>query len=362
MRTDHRSESAPKTVFKTLSSHLTRRLVWYLVASYGVAAAYPDLGLWLRAYTLGTIRLGGATQQISAPTLLLGVMLFNASIATNVRQLGLTFTHPRLLIASLVANIVIPVAFVTLLGALLSPWPDLGQARGMVTGLAILASMPIAASSTTWVQQARGDIALSLGMVLVSTTLSPLATPLIFWLMAHCLPASLTLNVHGLGGSDTQLFLLTAVVFPCTCGLLVHQLLPTARLQRLLQPLKLISKLCLLFLNYCNGAVALPHLLRTPAWGYLILVLAVAAALCAVRFVGGYWLGKQMRAAPQGVTTTMFGLGMNNNGSGLTLAAQELPQHGSVLVTIVAYNLAQQIAAGMAHQWRSGRQQPNVAA
>ncbi|RYF03866.1 MAG: hypothetical protein EOO40_11775, partial [Deltaproteobacteria bacterium] len=262
MHTDHRSESAQKTALKAISAHLSRRLVWYLLASYGLAALYPDLGLWLRACSFGTIRVGAASQQVSTPTLLLGVMLFNASIATNIRQLGLTFTHPRLLIASLLANIMIPVAFVTLLGMLLSLWPDLGQARGMMTGLAILASMPIAASSTTWVQQARGDIALSLGMVLVSTSLSPLVTPMVFWLMAHCLPAALTLNVHGLGGGDTQLFLLTAVVFPCACGLLAHQLLPAARLQRLLPSLKLISKVCLLCLNYCNGAVALPHLLE----------------------------------------------------------------------------------------------------
>ena len=44
----------------------------------------------------------------------------------------------------------------------------------------------------------------------------------------------------------------------------------------------------------------------------------------------------------------MFALGMNNNGSGLVLAASALAAHPNVLLTIVAYNLVQQVAAGVA--------------
>jgi len=44
----------------------------------------------------------------------------------------------------------------------------------------------------------------------------------------------------------------------------------------------------------------------------------------------------------------MFGLGMNNNGSGLVLASTTMADHPNVLLTIVAYNLVQQVVAGIA--------------
>jgi hypothetical protein len=42
----------------------------------------------------------------------------------------------------------------------------------------------------------------------------------------------------------------------------------------------------------------------------------------------------------------MFGLGMNNNGAALVLAATALAHHPSVLVPIIMYNLMQHLFAG----------------
>jgi len=39
---------------------------------------------------------------------------------------------------------------------------------------------------------------------------------------------------------------------------------------------------------------------------------------------------------------------MNNNGSGLVLASTTMADHPNVLLTIVAYNLVQQVVAGIA--------------
>ena len=50
--------------------------------------------------------------------------------------------------------------------------------KRLVVGLALVASMPIAGSSTAWSQNANGNLALSLGLVLLSTLSSPVTTPL----------------------------------------------------------------------------------------------------------------------------------------------------------------------------------------
>jgi hypothetical protein len=42
----------------------------------------------------------------------------------------------------------------------------------------------------------------------------------------------------------------------------------------------------------------------------------------------------------------MFGLGMNNNGTGLVLASMALADHSRVLLLIIFYNLVQHLVAG----------------
>ena len=57
-------------------------------------------------------------------------------------------------------------------------WHNPDEVQNILVGLALVASMPIAGSSTAWSQNANGDMALSLGLVLGSTLLSPLTTPM----------------------------------------------------------------------------------------------------------------------------------------------------------------------------------------
>jgi bile acid:Na+ symporter, BASS family len=46
----------------------------------------------------------------------------------------------------------------------------------------------------------------------------------------------------------------------------------------------------------------------------------------------------------------MFGLGMNNNGTGLVLASLALPSYPNVMVPIIFYNLIQHIVAGSLYE------------
>ncbi len=43
----------------------------------------------------------------------------------------------------------------------------------------------------------------------------------------------------------------------------------------------------------------------------------------------------------------MFGLGMNNNGTGLVLAASALSDHPAVLLPMIFYTLTQQVLAAV---------------
>ncbi len=59
-------------------------------------------------------------------------------------------------------------------------WSEPIEAQHILVGLALVAAMPIAGGSTAWAQNANGNLALSLGLVLFSTILSPIITPVTF--------------------------------------------------------------------------------------------------------------------------------------------------------------------------------------
>jgi hypothetical protein len=55
---------------------------------------------------------------------------------------------------------------------------------------------------------------------------------------------------------------------------------------------------------------------------------------------------------PDKQASLMFGLGMNNNGTGLVLASLALADHPKVMIPIILYNLVQHVFAGYVHLTR----------
>src|SRR5262249_47485350 len=102
----------------------------------------------------------------------------NAGLGVQVSRLrNLVRTSPVLL-AGLAANVLVPVAFIFGVAQALRPWHEPDEAQNLLVGLALIAAMPVAGSSTAWSQNGNGDMALSLGLVLLTTLLSPATTPL----------------------------------------------------------------------------------------------------------------------------------------------------------------------------------------
>src|SRR5207253_1592302 len=110
--------------------------------------------------------------------------------------------------------------------------------------------------------------------------------------------------------------------------------------------LRLLNSIDLLLLNYSNAAVSLPQTIADPDWDFLAVILAVVAALCVLAFAAGWLVARLLKADLPRQVSLMFGLGMNNNGTGLVLASMALAGHPRVLLPIIFYNLVQHLAAG----------------
>lgn len=91
----------------------------------------------------------------------------------------------------------------------------------------------------------------------------------------------------------------------------------------------------------------MPDALSRHDLDFLGLILMIVTALCLLAFASGYLVAKHFGADRDNRASLMFGLGMNNNGTGLVLAAVALPDHPQVMLPIIVYNLVQHLVASI---------------
>jgi len=318
----------------------------FLIGSYLVAAVLPGPGLWLRGVSFGTVKVVGDPTHVTLPMLMLGLLLFNAGLGAKVEELKGIARRPAALLAGLAGNLFIPIAFIFGVSQALKFWHSPDELQSILVGLALVAAMPIAGSSTAWSQNANGNVALSLGLVIASTMLSPWTTPIALNAVGFMATGDYGEDLHELAASGTGGFLAISVVAPSLLGLLARFLLGEKRLARAKPTIKLVNAVNLLLLNYSNAAIALPQAIRHPDYDFLAAILVIVTALCAVGFGAGALIARLMRSDESTRSSLMFGLGMNNNGTGLVLAAAALADHPRAMLPIIGYNLVQQVVAG----------------
>ncbi|MFD9318703.1 hypothetical protein ACFWDQ_13535 [Streptomyces sp. NPDC060053] len=106
-------------------------------------------------------------------------MLFSAGLQVPVRALGRLVRRPKALLAGLVLHFAIPLAVVPFVAFLLRRTPDTDGGSGLLTAMILVVAMPVAAGATVWTDKGDGDQPTMVGLVLASTLLSPLTTPLL---------------------------------------------------------------------------------------------------------------------------------------------------------------------------------------
>jgi BASS family bile acid:Na+ symporter len=160
-----------------------------------------------------------------------------------------------------------------------------------------------------------------------------------------------------LQGNGTGLVLLLCVLSPSLLGMGGRVVLGADRVATASPLLKLVNAVTLLVLNYANASVSLPQAVADPDWDFLAVTLAIVVGLCACAFGAGWQLARLLRADAAQRASLMFGLGMNNNGTGLVLASLALADHPRVLLPIICYNLVQHLVAGTV-DWLLARTPP----
>lgn len=333
------------------SGFLHRHFLWLLIGAYALAGVAPEAGCRL-AGLAGTGAVFGHAVRASAPAVMLSVLLLTAGFAVRGEHLRGVFRRPLALAVGLGASVAVPVLVLVAAAPVLALWHDPAEARDLLVGLAVVAAMPVAGSSAGWSRAADGDCALTLGLVLLSTLLSPLTTPLAFGAVAWLAPGDAGVVLGGLAGSGgAGPFVIAWVVLPTALGFVARRAVGGARADAAGPWAKRATTVVLLALCYANASTCLPAVFADPDWDFLALVAVAAGAMCGVAFAAGFGAARGVRADPARRAALVFGVGMANNGAGLALAAGALAGCPMALLPVVAVNLIQHLAAG----WASGR-------
>ena len=156
--------------------------------------------------------------------------------------------------------------------------------------------------------------------------------------------------LHELAAYGSAGFLGLWIVLPSVLGLCVRFAVPETRLTAVMPFIKLINSIVLLLLNYSNASVSLPQAVADRDFDFLAVTLGITAGLCFTGFASGYGLSRLFKVDQAEQVSLMYGLGMNNNGTGLVLASIVLSSYPRVMVPIIFYNLVQHLVAGSVHE------------
>jgi BASS family bile acid:Na+ symporter len=278
---------------------------------------------------------------------MLSFLLFNAGLGIKLQELLALWKHPVLIVSGFIANMVVPMLLILALRGLMQFWHNSDELQNLLVGLAMIVSMPIAGSSTAWCQNANGNLSLSLGLVFLSTILSPVTTPIVLNLFGFMTLGDYSEDLHELAAAGSNAFMLMTVVLPSVLGILVHLLIGGRRTDSLKPFLKLANFAVLLLLNYSNAATSLPQAFAKPDVDYLLFVYGITVLLCLAAFGAGWLISRWLKTDKADQAALMFSLGMNNNGTGLVLAGATLSDHPAVLLPMIFYTLVQQVIAGL---------------
>lgn len=343
-RSINNDESGPLVAF---ASWVHRNFLWLLVASYLLAAVLPGPGLAIRG--LSMTRPSG--DEITAPLLLLAMLLFCAAAVVRWSQIRQLMQHPGVLFAGLIAIWIVPGVLVSLLSLVLPPLLGQYVSSGMMVGLALVAAMPVANSSVAWSQNARGNVALGLGLIVLTIVLSPLATPQMLNLMGLTLSEQETAQCEKLVTKFSGGFFIVWVILPSLAGVAVDWLAGPARIEKMRGWFRIVSALTLLTLNYTNASLAMPKVFESEGPQTIFISAVLAILLSGVGMASAWVFKRLLRIDNASWISLLFGFSMKHTGLALVLAGEVLQTEPRVILMIVLATLLQHIVAGVADWW-----------
>ena len=188
------------------------------------------------------------------------------------------------------------------------------------TGLLLFGLLPIAINSVLWTVIIKGNVALTLSIVLLDTILSPFVLPFSILIFTG---ANIDLDTFGIMRS-----LLLMVVLPSLIGMSLNQFSKGEFGQKWSTPLAPYAKILLLAVIMINGGSIRRYF--PPIDLGLIGIMTSITILAIIGYILSWKLAKWFKLSEQDVKAVVFSGGMRNMSTGVVIAVAYFPPAAAI--------------------------------
>lgn len=232
---------------------------------------------------------------------LLGLVMFGMGITLTFNDFGEVAKHPKSVFIGVVGQFVIMPSIAFVLAKIFDLPPDLA------VGVILVGSCPGGTSSNVMTYLAKGNTALSVACTTISTLLSPLLTPTIFYVLA-----SQWLDIDA---SAMFLSVLKMVLFPIFLGLVVRALFKKV-IEQASQTMPLVSVISIVLILAAVVAVSKDKIVESG-----LLIFSVVVLHNCLGYLIGFFSAKLFKLNVIDSKAIAIEVGMQNSGLGAALAA-----------------------------------------
>lgn len=267
-----------------ISSFLTRYIGVIIIIFSIIAFCWRDGFAWTTNYT----------------SMFLGIAMFGMGLTIKMGDFQVVFSRPKeILIGCLAQYTVIP--FLAWILAVVLKLPE-----DLALGVIMVGCCPGGTASNVITYIAGGDVALSVGMTIVSTLVAPLATPSLAYVLAGAwVEVSFIAMV---------LSVVKVILVPVLLGILIRSILGK-QIQKISELLPLISVVSIVMI--ISGIVAV-NADKIISCGMLVLGVVILHNLCGMGI--GLVAAKLLKVPYDKVTAIAIEVGMQNSGLAISLA------------------------------------------
>ncbi|MDC3417107.1 bile acid:sodium symporter family protein [Aquibacillus salsiterrae] len=257
-------------------------------------------------------------------------MTFVGSLSSNFQSFHRAITNPLpIVIALAMLHIIMP------LWAFAVGHLTFEQDMLTITGLVIAMVIPTGVTSFIWVSMCKGNVALTLSIILIDTILSPFVVP---YSLSLLVGKSVEMDVWAIMKGLTGMIVLPSIVGMCFNQITKGKIRTTWGVR--LAP---FSKIALAIVIMINSSVVSPYL-RDVNW-HLISVAVTVLFIAACGYLLSWIIAKVIKREKEVVIALTFTGGMRNISAGAVLAVAYFPQ--AVAVPVVVGMLFQQVLASI---------------
>ena len=267
-----------------ISSFLTRYIGVIIIIFSIIAFCWRDGFAWTTNYT----------------SMFLGIAMFGMGLTIKMGDFQVVFSRPKeILIGCLAQYTVMP--FLAWILAVVLKLPE-----DLALGVILVGCCPGGTASNVITYIAGGDVALSVGMTIVSTLVAPLATPALVYMLAGAwVEVSFIAMV---------LSVVKVILVPVLLGILIRSILGK-QIQKISELLPLISVVSIVMI--ISGIVAV-NADKIISCGMLVLGVVILHNLCGMGI--GLVAAKLLKVPYDKVTAIAIEVGMQNSGLAISLA------------------------------------------